>query len=197
MSFSKFFLEMVRDVSHCHKIPFETQKLHYQEKCSENLGQVRSSPSKFSSRHIDCKGYPIRRCTSRGHLLTPKMSLCLINIKSYMEPHPTTNRQSCFKHQILTKPNKNYKIFQSSQKKGTHEVSGHFDTIWPNFNPPTTERELPTATMSNTSNLRSESMDGVKIPPKGSMSNFKSNRHRLTLHRLSNGEIKPPGGENL
>ena len=129
--------------------------------------------------------------------MTPKMSLCLINIKSYMEPHPTTNRQSCFKHQILTEPDKNYKIFQSSQKKGTHEVSGHFDTIWPNFNPPTAERELPTATMENTSNLRSESMDGLKIPLKGSMSNFKSNRHRLTLHQLSNGEIKPSGGENL
>ena len=179
------------------KFPWKLKRLHYQEKCSETLGQVRSSPSKFSSRHIDCKGYPIRRCTSRGHLLTQKMSLCLINIKSYMEPHPTTNRQSCFKHQILTEPNKNYKIFQSSQKKGTHEVSGHFDTIWPNFNPPTAERELPTATMSNTSNLRSEPMDGLKIPPKGSMSNFKSNRHRLTLHQLSNGEIKPPGGENL
>ena len=26
MSFSKFCLEMVRDVSHCHKIPLETQK---------------------------------------------------------------------------------------------------------------------------------------------------------------------------
>ena len=130
-------------------------------------------------------------------LLTPKISLCLINIKSYTEPHPTTNRQSCFKHQILTKPNKNYKIFQSSQKKGTHEVSGHYDTIWPNFNPPTAEPELPTATESKTSNLRSEPMDGLKIPPKGSMSNFKSNRHRLTLHQLSNGEIKPPGGENL
>ncbi|XXG47515.1 hypothetical protein AAC387_Pa02g2150 [Persea americana] len=103
------------------------------------------------------------------YLLTPKMSLCLINIKSYMEPHPTTNRQSCFKHQILTKPNKNYKIFQSSKKKGTHEVSGHFDTIWPNFNPSTAEWELPTTTISNTSNLRSESMDGLKIPPKGSM----------------------------
>ena len=130
-------------------------------------------------------------------VLTPKMSLFLINIKSYMEPHPTTNRQSCFKHQILTKPNKNYKIFQSSQKKGTHEVSGHFDTIWPNFNPPTAERELPAVTVSNTSNLRSESMDGLKIPPKGSMSNFKSNRHRLIIHQLSNGEIKPSGGENL
>ena len=81
------------------------------------------------------------------------MSLCLLNIKSYMEPHPTTNRQSCFKHQILTEPNTNYKIFQSSQKKGTHEVSGHFDTIWPNFNPPTAKRELPAATVSKTSNL--------------------------------------------
>ncbi|KAJ8627330.1 hypothetical protein MRB53_020637 [Persea americana] len=122
------------------------------------------------------------------------MSLCLINIKSYMEPHPTTNRQSCFKHQILTKPNKNYKIFPSSQKKGTHKVSGHFDT---NFNPPIAEPELSTATVLKISNLRSEPMDGLKIPPKGSMSNFKSNRHHLILHQLSNGEIKPPGGENL
>ncbi|KAJ8630194.1 hypothetical protein MRB53_023517 [Persea americana] len=125
------------------------------------------------------------------------MSLSLLNRKSYMEPHPTTNRQSYFKHQILSESNKNSKILQNSQKKGTHEVSGHFDTIWPNFNPSTAERELPTAIVSNTSNLRSEPMDGLKIPPKGSMSNFKSNQHRLTLHQLSNGEIKPPGGENL
>ncbi|XXG82680.1 hypothetical protein AAC387_Pa10g0580 [Persea americana] len=125
------------------------------------------------------------------------MSLSLLNIKSYMEPHPTTNKQSYFKHKILSESNKNCKILQNSQKKGTHEVSGHFDTIWPNFNPSTAERELSTATMSKTSNLRSESMDGLKTPPKGSMSNFKSNRHRLTLHQLSNGEIKPPGGENL
>ena len=129
--------------------------------------------------------------------LTPKMSLSLLNIKSYIEPHPTTNRQSCFKHQILTKPNKNYKIFQSSQKKGTHKVSGHFDTIWPNFNPPTAEQELPTAIMWNTSNLRSEPMDGLKTAPKGSMLNFKSNRHRLTLHQLLQGTIKPLSGENL
>ncbi|XXG62487.1 hypothetical protein AAC387_Pa05g0834 [Persea americana] len=40
-------------------------------------------------------------------------------------------------------------------------------------------------------------MDGLKILPKGSTSNFKSNRHRLTLHKLSNDEIKPPGGKNL
>ena len=179
------------------KSPWKLKRLHYQEKCSETLGQVRSSPSKFSSRHIDCKSYAIRRCTSRGHLLTPKMSLCLLNIKSYTEPHPTTNIQSCFKHQILSKSNKNCKILQNSQKRGTHEVSGHFDTIWPNFNPPTVERELSAATVSNTSNLRSESMDGLKILPKGSTSNFKSNRHRLALHQLSNGEIKPHGGENL
>ena len=83
---------------------------------------------------------------------------------------------------LLQASDKNYKIFQSSQKKGTQEVSGHFDTIWPNFNPPTAELELPTAKVSNTSNLQSKSMDGLKIPPKGSMSNFKSNRHRLTLH---------------
>ncbi|XXG47545.1 hypothetical protein AAC387_Pa02g2173 [Persea americana] len=125
------------------------------------------------------------------------MSLCLLNIKSYMEPHPITNRQSCFKHQILSKSNKNCKILQNSQNRGTHEVSSHFDTIWLNFNPPTAERELPAATVSNISNLQSDFMDGLKIPPKGSTSNFKSNRHRLTLHQLSNGEIKPPGGENL
>ena len=135
------------------KSPWKLKRLLYQEKCLETLGQVRSSPSKFSSRHIDCKSYPICRCTSRGHLLTQKMSLCLLNIKSYMEPHSTTNRQSCFKHQILSESNKNCKILQNCQKGGTHEVSGHFDTIWPNFNPPTTERELPAAIVSNTSNL--------------------------------------------
>ena len=125
------------------------------------------------------------------------MSLCLLNIKSYTELHPIISRQSCFKHQILSKSNKNCKILQNSKKRGTHEVSGHFDTIWPNFNPPTAKQELPAATMSNTSNLRLEPMDGLKMPPKGYTSNFQSYRHRLTLHQLSNGEIKPPGGENL
>ena len=132
----------------------------------------------------------------KSYVLTPKMSLYLQNIKTYMKPLLTTNRQSRFKHQILSESNKNCKILQNSQKKGTHEVSGHFNTIWPNFNPPTTEQELPAATMSKSSNLRSEPMEGHKIPLKGSTSNFKSNRHRLILHQLSNGEIKPLGGEN-
>ncbi|KAJ8624547.1 hypothetical protein MRB53_033077 [Persea americana] len=125
------------------------------------------------------------------------MSLRLLNIKSYMEPHPTANRQSCFRLQILTESNKNCKILQNSQKRGTHEVSGHFDTIWPNFNRPTTKRELPMATVTKTPNIRSGPMDSLKIPPKGSMSNFKSNRYRLTRHQLSNSEIKPLGSENL
>ncbi|XXG53898.1 hypothetical protein AAC387_Pa03g1915 [Persea americana] len=152
----------------------------------------RSSPSKFSLRHIDNKSYAARHCTSRGHLLTPKMSLCYFNIKSYMEPHHTRNTQCCFKHQILSESNKNYKILQNSQKKDTHEVSGHFNTIWPNFTP-AAEQELPMATVSKISNLRTEPMDGLKIPPKGSTSNFKSNRHRLTLHQLSRSKIKPLG----
>ncbi|XXG53334.1 hypothetical protein AAC387_Pa03g1437 [Persea americana] len=125
------------------------------------------------------------------------MSLCLINTKSYIESHPTTNRQSCFKNQILSKSNKNCKILQNIQKKGTHKVSGHFNTVWPNFTPPTAEQVPPAATVLKISNLRSEPVDGLKIPPKGSTSNFKSNRRRLTLHQLSNGEIKPLGGENL
>ncbi|KAJ8632882.1 hypothetical protein MRB53_026218 [Persea americana] len=129
-------------------------------------------------------------------MLTQKKSLCLLNIKSYMELHPTTNRQSCFKHQILLESNKNCKILQNSQKKGTREVSGYFNTIWPNFNPPTAEQELPTATMLKIINLRSEPMDSLKIPPKGSTPNFKSNRHRLIIHQLLNGEIKLLGGEN-
>ncbi|XXG79990.1 hypothetical protein AAC387_Pa09g0951 [Persea americana] len=108
-----------------------------------------------------------------------------------------TSTAEAIKHQILSESNKNYKIFQNSQKKGTHEVLGHFDTIWPNFNPPTAKRELPAATVMKISNLRSEPMDGLKIPPKGSTSNFMPNGHRLTLHQLSNREIKPPGGENL
>ncbi|XXG68795.1 hypothetical protein AAC387_Pa06g1802 [Persea americana] len=124
------------------------------------------------------------------------MSLCLFNIKSYIEPYSTTNRQSYFKHQILLESNKNCKIPQNRQKKGTHEVLGHFNIVWPNFNPPTAEQELPAVTVSKTSNLRSEPMDGLKILPKDPTSNIKSNRHRLTLHQLSNGEIMPPGGEN-
>ncbi|XXG75577.1 hypothetical protein AAC387_Pa08g0115 [Persea americana] len=114
-----------------------------------------------------------------------------------MEQHPTANRQSCFRLQILLESNKNCKILQNSQKGGTHKVSGHFDTIWPNFNPPTAKRELPAATVMKTSNLRSRPMDGLKIPPKGSTSNFKSNQHCLTRHQLANGGIKPLGGENL
>ena len=48
MSFSKFCVEMVRDLSHCHKIPLETQKATLsKEKCSETLGEVRSSSSKI------------------------------------------------------------------------------------------------------------------------------------------------------
>ncbi|XXG73177.1 hypothetical protein AAC387_Pa07g2138 [Persea americana] len=45
------------------------------------------------------------------------MLLSLLNMKSYMELHPATNRQSCFKHQILSESNKNCKILQNSQKK--------------------------------------------------------------------------------
>ena len=94
MSFSKLCLEMVRDLSHCYKIPLETQKaILSKEKCSKTLGQPKRSPPKFSSRHINYKSYAIRRCTSREHLLTQKISLCFFNIKSYMELHPTTNRQ--------------------------------------------------------------------------------------------------------
>ena len=129
-------------------------------------------------------------------MLTPKMSLCLFNIKSYMEPHPTIDRQSRFKHKILSESNKNCKILQNSQKRGTHEVSGNFDTICPNFTPPTAEQVLPAETVLKISNLRSEPMYDLKIPPKGSTPNFKSNRHRLTLHQLSKGEIKPLSSEN-
>ena len=85
---------------------------------------------------------------------------------------------------------------QKLHLKGTHEVSCHFNTVWPNFTPPATEQELLVATVSKISNLRSEPMDGLKIPPKGSTSNFKSNRHRLTIHQLSKGEIKPIRGKN-
>ena len=55
---------------------------------------------------------------------------------------------------------------------------------------------LPTAIASKTSNLRSKPTDGLKIPPKGSISSFKSNRHCLTFHPLSRSKIKPFGGEN-
>ena len=198
MSFSKFCLEIVRDLSHCHKIPLKTQKAILSKKNAQRLlAKSEVLLQSFLRGTSTAKATRFVAVPRGGHLLTQKMSLCLLNIKSYMEPHPTTNRQSCFKHQIFSESNKNCKILQNTQKKGTHEVSGHFDTIEPNFNPPTAELELPTATVTKTSNLRSEPMDGLKIPPKGSTSNFKSNRHRLTGHQLSNGEIKPPGGENL
>ena len=184
------------DVFHCHKIPLETQKATLSRKMLRDSW----SSQKFSFK-VFFEAHRLQKlCNSslylEGHLLTPKISLSLLKIKSYMEPHPTTNRQSCFKHQILSKSNKNCKILQNSKKKDTHEVSGDLDTIWPNFNPPATEQELPATIVSKISNLQSEHMDGLKIPPKGSMSNFKSNRHRLTLHQLSNGEIKPLDGEN-
>ncbi|RWR73247.1 40S ribosomal protein S5-like protein [Cinnamomum micranthum f. kanehirae] len=99
-----------------------------------------------------------------------------------------------FKHQILSKSNKTCKILQSSQKRGTHEVSGHFNIIWPNFTPPTARHELPAATVLKTSKLRSEPTDGPKIPPKGPMPNFKSNGRRLTLHQLSGSKNRPTGG---
>ncbi|RWR92132.1 putative histone h2a.5 [Cinnamomum micranthum f. kanehirae] len=99
-----------------------------------------------------------------------------------------------FKHQILSESNKNCKILQSSQKKGTHEVSGHFDVIWPNFTPPTARQELPAAIVSKTSKLRSELTDGLRIPPKDPMPNFKSNGQRLTLHQLSESKNRPTGG---
>eukprot|EP00268_Persea_americana_P020738 TRINITY_DN2080_c1_g1_i5.p2 TRINITY_DN2080_c1_g1~~TRINITY_DN2080_c1_g1_i5.p2 ORF type:complete len:102 (+),score=15.49 TRINITY_DN2080_c1_g1_i5:2446-2751(+) len=60
------------------KFPSKLKRLHYQEKCLETLGQVRSSPSKFSSRHIDCKGYPIRRCTFKG---------AFVDIRNVTLPH--------------------------------------------------------------------------------------------------------------
>ena len=37
MSFSKFCLEMVRDLSHCHKIPLETQKATLSKKNGQRL----------------------------------------------------------------------------------------------------------------------------------------------------------------
>ncbi|RWR84925.1 serine/threonine-protein phosphatase 7 long form [Cinnamomum micranthum f. kanehirae] len=98
-----------------------------------------------------------------------------------------------FKHQILLESNKNCKILQSSQKKGTHGVSGHFDVIWPNFTPPTARQELPAATVSKTSKLRSEPTDGLRIPPKAPLPNFKSNGQRLTLHQLSGSKKRPTG----
>ncbi|WP_440998363.1 hypothetical protein, partial [Cysteiniphilum litorale] len=58
-----------------------------------------------------------------------------------------------FKHQILSELNKNCKVTQNSQKRGTHEVSGHFNIIWPNFTPPAARQELPAATAPKTSKL--------------------------------------------
>ena len=42
MSFSKPCLEMVRDLSQCHKIPLKTQKATIpKENCSKTLGQAK------------------------------------------------------------------------------------------------------------------------------------------------------------
>ena len=128
--------------------------------------------------------------------MTPKMSLCLFTSKAtWSRILPKIGRRH-FKHQILSESNKNCKVIQNSQKRGTHEVSGHSDIIWPNFTSPTAEQQLPAATVSKTPNPRSKPTDGLKIPPKGSMSSFKSNQHRLTRHQLSSSKIKPLGSEN-
>ena len=113
-----------------------------------------------------------------------------------MEPHPTKMDRRHFKHQILSESNQNCKVTQNSQKRGTHEVSGHFDIIWPNFTSPTAEQQLPAATVSKTSKLLSEPTDGLRIPPKSCISNFRSFRQRLTQFRCSETKPSLPAAEH-
>ena len=235
MSFSKLCLEMVRDPLHYHKFPWKLKRLPYQKKKNVQKLLVKLEALLQDSLRGTSTAEATRRCTSRGHLLTPKKSLSLLNIKkatwSYILPQTGKYR---FKHQILSESNKNCRISQNSQKRSTHEVSGHFNNIWPNFTSPTAEQEssaavkpetlpnktehmgglkiplrsstssfgpfwhhgpkketagaesaLPATKISKSSNLRSELTDSLKILPKGSTSNFKSNWHRLTLHQRS------------
>ena len=77
-------------------IPLEAQKATLpKEESSKTLGQIRSSPSEFSSRHIDYRSYS--SLYLEGAFVDTKKkkkkSLSLLNIKSNMELHSTTNRQ--------------------------------------------------------------------------------------------------------
>ena len=197
MSFSKLCPEMVHDLFHYHKISLETQKGYSIERKA-----LRDS---WSSHKLSFKVF------FEAHRLQKLCSSSLylegafVDTKNVTLPlqHQKLHGAASYYKQAkplqasdLVRIKQNCKILQNSQKKGTHEVSGHFDTIWPKFNPPTAEQELSAATVLKISNLQSEPVDGLKIPPKGSTSNFKSNRRRLTIHQFLNNEIKPLGGEN-
>ena len=102
-----------------------------------------------------------------------------------------------FKHQILSKSNKNYKVFQNSQENGTHEVSGHFNIIRPSFALPTAEHELPVAVKPEILTHRTEHTVGLKMPLGGSTSNFKSFRHRLTQKGNSRSDVSSPVSDSV
>ena len=112
------------------------------------------------------------------------------------EPHPTTNSQSCFKHQILSESNKNCKILQNNHKKSTHEVSGNFNIIWPNFTLPTAEQKLPMTVKPKTLTQEIEHTVGLKMPLEGSTSNFRPFRHRLAQKGNNHNKVSSPGGDS-
>ena len=111
-----------------------------------------------------------------------------------MKSHPTTNRQCCFKHQVLSESNKNCKILQDSQKNSTHEVLGHFDIIWPNFTFPAAEQDLPVAVKPETPIKKIEHLVGLKIPLEGT-SSFRQFRHRLAQKGNSRSKVSSPSGD--
>ena len=83
-------------------------------------------------------------------------------------------------------------------KKSLHQIPGYSNTVWPTkgrifF---TAKSALPATTTLDTSNLQKEPMDGLKTLPRGSMSNFMSNRQHSTQHLPSNSKIKHPNDKN-
>ena len=113
-----------------------------------------------------------------------------------MKLHPTINRQYYFKHQILSESNKNYKVLQNSQKKSTHEVLGHSDTIWPNFTLLATAQVLLVAVQLETLIHKIEHIIGFKMALEGSTSNSMPFWHRLAKKGNSRSKVSSPGGDS-
>ena len=116
--------------------------------------------------------------------------------RNYMKPHPTTNRQCYFMHQILSESNKNCKVLQNSQKKSIHEVSGHFDTIWPNFTLPAIEQVFPVAVKLETLIHKTEHTVGLKISLEGSTSNSKQFWYRFAQKENSRNKVSSSGSDS-
>ena len=134
-------------------------------------------------------------------MLTQKMSLCLFIYYQHQEVTwsyilPQTGKCR-FKHQIVSESNKNCNVLQNNQKRGTHEVSGLFNIIWPNFTPPAAEQELPAAMKPDTLTHKTEHTAGLKMPLTGFTSSFKPFRHRLAQKGNSCSKVNSPGSDSV